>query len=96
MEIALSAGAEDLAESGNQFEITSGPQDFEAVKQALTDKKVGIESAALTMIPKNQVPISAQNVRAIMNLVNTLEDHDDVQNVYANVEIPDEVMKEVS
>ena len=96
MDVALSAGAEDLTESGDQFEITSGPQDFEAVKQALTEKKIALESAQLTMIPKNQVPMTAKNARVVMSLVNSLEDHDDVQNVYANFEIPDEVMKEIS
>jgi transcriptional/translational regulatory protein YebC/TACO1 len=61
-------------------------------------EKAGIvpETAKLTMIPKNTTAVSAEGARATLNLIETFEDHDDVQNVYANCDIPDEVMKEIS
>ena len=69
---------------------------YERAKQALAKDKIPTESAQLTMIPKNQVPVDAKSVRAVISLINNLEEHDDVQNVYANCDIPDEVMKEIS
>ncbi len=96
MDLVLNAGAEDMSQSGDRFEITTGPHEFEAVKEALEKAKIAAESAALTMIPKNQTPVSASDARMTLNLVEALEDHDDVQNVYANADIPDEVMKEIS
>jgi YebC/PmpR family DNA-binding regulatory protein len=96
MELAIHAGAEDLSRSDEQFEIVSGPNEFEAVKKALDDAKVEYESAQLTMIPKNTVSVSAAHARAVLQLIEALEDHDDVQNVYANCDIPDEVMKEMA
>ncbi len=95
MEIVLAAGAEDLSTSNDKFEIVTDPAHFEAVKNALTQSKITAESAELTLIPKNQVTLAPDKARAVLALVEALEDHDDVQNVYANFEIPDEVMKEL-
>lgn len=94
MEVALQAGAEDLSTSNGKFEIITDPASFEPVKQNLEKSKIQTESAELTYIPKNQVPLTPDKARAVLQLVEALEDHDDVQNVYANFEIPDEVMKE--
>ncbi len=96
MELVLNAGADDLSKAGEKFEILTGPSDFEQVKKALDDAKMVYESANLQMIPKNLVPVSASNAKVVLNLIEALEDHDDVQNVYANCDIPDEVMKEVA
>ncbi len=96
MEVAIAAGAEDLAAEDGKFEITTSMQDFWAVKEAIEKAGVAIESADLTMIPKNQTKVSADDARSILKLMQNLEDHDDVQNVYANFDIPDEVMKEIS
>jgi len=95
MEVVLAAGAEDLSTSNDKFEIVTDPAHFEAVKNALAQSKIKSESAELTMIPKNQVTLAPDKARAVLALVEALEDHDDVQNVYANFEIPDEVMKEL-
>ncbi len=95
MEVALQAGAEDLSSSGGKFEIITNPSSFEAVKQSLEKAKIQSESAELTYLPKNQVPLTPDKARVVLALVEALEDHDDVQNVYANFEIPDEVMKEL-
>ena len=95
MELVLNAGAEDLAKADNKFEILTSPTDFEAVKKALEQAKVPYESAGVQMIPKNLVSVSPAHARAVLALIEALEDHDDVQHVYANCDIPDEVMKEV-
>ncbi len=95
MDIVLSAGAEDLTTEGDSYEVTCAAHDFDAVKKALADQKVAVKSAEITMLPKNLIKASAQNAKQVLNLIEALEDHDDVQNVYSNVDIPDEVMKEV-
>lgn len=96
MELVLNAGAEDLSKSGSHFEIVTSPHDFEAVKKALEGARVPVESASIQMIPKTLVLVSAANARAVLALIEALEDHDDIQNVYTNCDIPDEVMKEVA
>lgn len=96
MEVALGAGAEDLTQSDGKFEIVCGPHEYEAVKTAVEKAGIPADSAQLTMIPKNTTPVSSEGARAVLSLIETLEDHDDVQNVYANCDIPDEVMKELS
>jgi len=95
MEIALQAGAEDFSAVAGKFEIVTEPAAFEAVKASLEKAKIHPESAELTLIPKNQVSLTPEKARAVLALIDALEDHDDVQNVYANFEIPDEVMKEL-
>ena len=96
MELVLNAGAEDLSQAGEKFEILSSPADFEAVKKALDQARISYESADLRLIPKNLVPVSPANARAVLALIEAFDDHDDVQNVYVNCDIPDEVMKEVA
>lgn len=95
MEIVLSTGGEDMTQSEDKFEITSEIQNFEAVRQAIEQANIPVVSAQMTMIPKNEVPVSADSARSVIRLIDALEDHDDVQNVYANCDIPDEVMKEI-
>lgn len=95
MEIVLGAGAEDMTQGDGKFEVTCAPADFENVKAAVEKAGITADSAQLTMIPKNTTPVSADAARAVLKLIETLEDQDDVQNVYANCEIPDEVMKEI-
>ncbi len=96
MEIALSAGADDLTTVDDKFEILTDPHDFWSVREAIEKAKIPTESAQLTMIPKNQAPVSTDAARSVLKLIEDLEDHDDVQNVYANCDIPDEVMKEIA
>ena len=96
MEVALGAGAEDMVQSGDSFQVTTGTHEYEAVRKALEAAKIGFESAQITMIPKNETPVPADKARALFNLIDALEDHDDVQNVYMNGDIPDEVMKELA
>lgn len=96
MEIVLGAGAEDLTQNDGKFEVTCAPADYENVKSAIEKAGIAPDSSQLTMIPKNTTPVNADTARAVLKLIETLEDQDDVQNVYANCDIPDEVMKEIS
>lgn len=92
MEIALEAGADDVAESGGAWEITVDPSNFIAVKSALEEAEIEPDSAEITMIPQNTVECDASTAEKVLRLVDALEDEDDVQKVHHNAEIPDEVM----
>jgi len=94
-ETVIEAGAEDLATIGEFYQITTEPSSFMAVKKALEAKKVPVESADLTMIAKTEVKLNKAQAESIMKLMDALENHDDVQNVYANFDIPEEVMAEL-
>ena len=96
MDVVLTAGAEDLTTEGSSYEVTCAQQDFENVKKALAEKKIPTRSAEITMLPKNLVKVSPENAKKILALIEGLEDHDDVQNVYTNVDIPEEIMKQVA
>ena len=93
-EIAVDAGAEEIEPVSDAFQITCEVADFEAVKQALSDKGVPVEAAQLTMVPTNTVPLDRGASRKILRLMETLDDADDVQNVHANFELPEEVLAE--
>ncbi len=96
MSIALDNGAEDLTTETDTFEITTAPKDFENVKNAITDKKIKIELAEITMIPTSHVKISDKSqAHQVLALVEALEENEDVQNVYANFDIPDEILKTI-
>ena len=95
MECAVDAGAEDFSRSGDVFEIVVTPHDFEKVKQTLIDKNIPITSSDLTYLPKSQVPLSSDDAKHVLKLVDLFEDHDDTQNVYANFEIPDDIINDI-
>lgn len=95
MDIVLEAGAEDMKTEESTYEITTTPSDFENVKKVITDKNIKMESSEITNIPKNTIKVTGDNAKKLLALVNELEDDDDVQNVYANFDIPDEILKEL-
>jgi len=96
MSLALDAGAEDLQTEDENFVITTPPNDFEKVKKALEDAGVPLEVAEVTMLPQTYVTLDKEKEAGqMLRLVEALEDNDDVQNVYANFDIPDEVMNAV-
>ena len=96
MELALEAGAEDMQVEDDTFVITTVPGDFEKVKKALDAAGIAQEVAEVTMVPQTYVKLEGQKEAAqMMRLMEALEDNDDVQNVYANFDIPDEVMQAV-
>jgi YebC/PmpR family DNA-binding regulatory protein len=97
MNIVLEAGAEDLkTEDDKNYEIYMGLAEFEKVKKALDDKKIKYDLAEVTMIPSNYVKVTGNDARGVLSLVEALEEHEDVQNVYVNFDIPDEIIEEVA
>ncbi|MGD2051527.1 MAG: YebC/PmpR family DNA-binding transcriptional regulator [Acidimicrobiia bacterium] len=96
MMAALESGAEDVRPSENQWEVISAPSDLPAVRAALEAAEVTVESAEVTQLPSTTVPVDATNAPKVLRLVDALEDLDDVQSVYANFDIPDEILAEVS
>jgi len=96
MSIVLEAGAEDMKSDDKNFEITTPVQDLEKVKQALSGKNIKCESAEVTMIPSSTVRVTGTEAKQVLGLVEALEDHDDVQQVYANFDIPDEIFEQIA
>jgi YebC/PmpR family DNA-binding regulatory protein len=96
MEAALEAGAEDISEDGSQWQVTTDPADFAAVRQALEDTGVPYLSAELTLLPKTTVAPDEKEARQVLRLMDLLEDNDDVQGVYANFDISEEVLEAVA
>jgi YebC/PmpR family DNA-binding regulatory protein len=93
---ALDAGAEDIADQGDSWQITTGPTDLHAVRTALEGAGIAITSSDLTMLPSQTVPLGDESsARSVLRLVDALEEHDDVQEVYANFDIPDDVLEAV-
>ena len=92
MDVALDAGAEDVRDEGEVFEVVTEPEDFEKVKERLDQEKIAVVSGQISLLPKNTVDVDAKNVEQVLKLSEELEDHDDVQNVAANFNIPDELM----
>ena len=87
LELALDAGAEDMKDDGSAWYVVTPPESFEAVKEALTKAGIKIESAELGMVPQNYVKLTGQQATQMLRLVEALEEHDDVQHVYANFDI---------
>jgi YebC/PmpR family DNA-binding regulatory protein len=98
IEVALEAGAEDVLTEGDIFEVYTDPSSWDAVRTAITDKGIELVSAEVTMIPDpNQVVrIEGADARAVLGLIEALEEHEDIQNVYGNFDISDEEMAKIS
>jgi YebC/PmpR family DNA-binding regulatory protein len=97
MEAALEAGAEDIiTEDPEVYEIRANPRDLEKVKEGLVSRKIPVESAEATMIPDNRVAVSAEDAPKVLKLIDLLEEHEDVKNVYINGDIPDQVLAQWS
>ena len=94
MGLALDAGAEDMVVEDENYAVKTTPQDFFKVKKALEDGGVKAETAEITFLPKSTVKVVGNDAKKILDLVSALEDHEDVQNVYANFDIPDDMLKE--
>ncbi len=93
LEIVLEAGAEDLRSSGGFFEIYTPFEQFDQVRQAIEDAGVETETAELTMIPTSEVRLEGKEAQRMLTLMEVLEDHEDVQNVYANFDIEESEME---
>lgn len=93
MMAAIEAGAEDVIAEGNTYEIRTDPTQFMAVRRGLEEAGIEYTSAQLTMIPKTTVALNEEEARKTLRLLDALEDHDDVQEVFANFDIPDHIME---
>jgi len=97
LEIALSAGADDMQAVGEVFEITCEPGAYEELKKTLQDEEITTEVAEISMVPQNTIDISDEHTaKRIISLMEAFEDHDDVQNAYANFDIPEEIIARIS
>jgi len=97
MGVVLDAGAEDMRPDGKQFEILTDPATFVAVTEALEKAEIETLSAEVSLIPTITAPITdKEKAAAILRFVSALEDNDDVQNVYTNMDVPDEIMAELA
>lgn len=91
MEIVLDAGGEDIADIGASFEITTKPENLHIVKDALSKNGIEPDSAQVSMIPNNTIKVEGKDAEKVLKLVEALEEHDDVQNVYANFDIDEQL-----
>jgi YebC/PmpR family DNA-binding regulatory protein len=92
IELALEAGADDVSTEGEAYEVLTPPSRFEPVRAALAGRNIATQSAELTKLSTLQVPVSEKDAEAVLRLVDALEDHDDVQKVYSNANLPDEIV----
>ena len=91
MEIALEAGAEDVREDGSNFEIITAPEEYETVKEAIDAASIATIAAEITMLPQTMTALDGKDALKMIKLIDALEDCDDVQKVYTNADIPDDL-----
>ncbi|UCC97844.1 MAG: YebC/PmpR family DNA-binding transcriptional regulator [Phycisphaerales bacterium] len=97
LEIALNAGADDMQNTGEVFEITCEPGAYEQLKSTLQEKEIATEVTEISMVPQNTIDIGDDHTaKRILSLMEAFEDHDDVQNTYANFDIPEETIARIS
>ncbi len=92
LSIVLEAGAEDLRRDESLFEVITAPSDFERVREAVGKAGIPMVSAEITMVPQNTLRVEGKQAQQMLQLMEDLEEHDDAQHVYANFDIPEEVM----
>ena len=95
LDAALEAGAEDIESGDDTYEVVTSPNDVMDVKEALEGKGVAVVSAEITMLPKTTVSVDGKAAVSVLKLMDTLEDQDDVQQVYSNFDIPDEIIAKI-
>ena len=96
MSLVLDSGAEDMkTDDEHNFEVITIPKDFEKVKEALVKNNIKWEEAEITNLPNSYIKLELSPARQVLGLIEALEDHDDVQNVYANFDISDEIMSQL-
>jgi len=93
METALEAGAEDIRDDEDNYEVISAPEDFDAVKQAVEAADIPLATAEITMLPQSTTALTGKEAEQMVRLMEMLEDCEDVQNVYTNADIPEEVFE---
>jgi YebC/PmpR family DNA-binding regulatory protein len=95
LDVALEAGAEDLNEDGDEWEVRTDPAAFAHIRAVMEEAGIPLVSAELTMLPQTTVPLGGSEAKQVLGLIEALDDLDDVQGVYANFDIPDELLAEV-
>ena len=95
LDAALEAGAEDVKEEETGFEVITAPSDFEAVRKDFDEKGMAYTVAEISMIPNNTIKLEGKKAEQMLNLMEAFEDNDDINHVYANFDIPDEVMEAI-
>ncbi|MEW6087253.1 MAG: YebC/PmpR family DNA-binding transcriptional regulator [bacterium] len=96
MEIVLDAGAEDITDQGANFEIITKPENLHIVKDALVKKGIEPDSAAVSMVPSSSIKVEDRDAEKVLKLIEALEEHDDVQNVYANFDIDESIIEKIT
>jgi YebC/PmpR family DNA-binding regulatory protein len=97
MLVAADAGAEDIERDGDVWSVTTPPTELHAVRSALEEASIPVDSSDLAMVPENRIPLdSSSTAKQVLNLIDALEENDDVQEVYANFDIPDDILEEVT
>ena len=96
MMAALESGAEDVEEQEGDYRVVTSPEELAAVRGALDEAGIAYENAEITMEPQNSIDLDAGTARQTLRLIDALEENDDIQEVYANFDISDEVMAEVA
>lgn len=94
IEVALEAGADDVQKAGTSFQVTAAPHDGESVRRAVTEKGFKVDSFEVAQVAKTPVGVDEETGRKLLALLEQIEEHDDVQNVYSNVDLPESLMKE--
>ncbi len=96
LHVIIESGADDMQPTDDYYEITTGLEQFEKVKQALAEKEIPVDSAELRMEPNSNIRVDGKEAEQVLKLIEALDEHDDVQNVYANFEIDDAVFEKLA
>ncbi len=95
MNLIVEAGAEDMRRDGDNFEVITAPGDIETVKKTIEDGGITVALSEVTMLPQNYMELDDRSAVQVLKLIEALEDHDDVQNVYSNLNVRDEVLEKI-
>jgi YebC/PmpR family DNA-binding regulatory protein len=96
LDLALSAGADDMREDGSNFEILTAPESFDTVRSALESAKIATTAAEISMMPQNYIKLEGKNAQTMLKLMEALEDHEDIQSVWANFDIDESLLNEAA
>jgi YebC/PmpR family DNA-binding regulatory protein len=96
LDLALGAGADDMREDGGNFEILTSPENFDSVRAALESLKIPTAASEISMVPQNYVKLEGKSAQTMLKLMEALEDHEDIQNVWANFDIDESELQEAS
>ncbi len=95
LEIGLELGIDDIETEDNSFRVTTSPELFEKMKETLENKKIKYGQAELTKVPQSTIKVGAKQAHTLLKLMDMLEEHEDIQKVHSNFDIPDEVLEEI-